>query len=270
VNRIPNPSLDRRQLLRNGGLMLSMGAIVAACGADRGGSTDPGRLGVADEEPELPDGEVNDVVLLRTAQSLEYTALAVYDAAAATGVLSAAEIALTSRFVEDHTEHAALVGSLIRDHGGAEFQCSNPFIMDRAVTPILGALEGSDDVHRDLLNIAHAFESLAGATYQAVTGSLIDLSLRKEMMRIGGEENRHAVALAAAINPSTTFSPAMFGVPLSKDDDGFPIPYQIPSTFGQLTGIELVVGARDDEGGRFSTLLQTPAQNTFVYEHQSC
>ena len=271
MNRLPNPSLGRRQLLRNGGLALSMGAIVAACGSNRGGSTNPGRLGVADEAPELDQPPIDDVVLLRTAQSLEYTALAVYAAAGATGELSSAESALTGRFVEDHTGHAARIGSLISDHGGAEFLCPNPFIMDRAVGPILGALDGSDDVHRDLLNIAHGFESLAGATYQALVGSLADLALRKEMMRIGGEENRHATALAGAINPDVVFSPAMFGEPLSKDDDGFPIPYQIPSTFGALTGIELVVGARDaDEGTRFSTLLQTPAQNSFVYEDQSC
>ncbi len=118
MNRFPNPSLDRRQLLRNGGLALSMSAIVAACGSNRGGSTDPGRLGVAEAAPEAEQGEINDIVLLRTAQSLEYTALAVYDAAAATGVLSSAEAALTGRFVEDHTGHAAALGTLITAGGG--------------------------------------------------------------------------------------------------------------------------------------------------------
>ena len=270
MNRFPNPSLDRRQLLRNGGLALSMSAIVAACGLNRGGSTDPGRLGVAEAAPEAEQGEINDIVLLRTAQSLEYTALAVYDAAAATGALSSAEAALTGRFVEDHTGHAAALGTLITAGGGSEFTCPNSFIMDRAVGPILGALDGSDDLHRDVLNVAHAFETLAGATYQAVVTSLTDLSLRAQAMRIGGEENRHAAALAAAINPDVVFSPAMFGEPLSSDADGFSIPYAIPSTFGLLTGIELVVGARDEEGTRFSALLQTPAENTFVYEDQSC
>jgi len=271
VNHVPNPSLDRRQLLRNGGLMLSIGAIVAACGSDRGGSTSPGRLGVVREAPELPESDVNDVVLLRTAQSLEYTTLAVYDAAGAAGELSSAESTLTGRFIEDHTRHAALIGSLITDHGGAEFQCSNPFLMDRAVTPILGALEGSDDAHRDLLNIAHGFETLAGASYQSLVGTLTDPSLRKELMRIGGEENRHATALAGVINPDSVYSPAMFGEPLLDDEDGIPIPYQIPSTFGLLTGVELVVGAGDDvDGSRFGIQLATPAQNTFVYEHQSC
>ncbi len=270
MNRFPNPSLGRRQLLRNGGLALSIGAIATACGSTRGGSSDPGRLGVAEkvEAPQQP--EVTDVVLLRTAQSLEYTALAVYEAAGATGALSAAETALASRFVADHTGHAALVGSLIVDQGGAEFACANPFVMDRAVAPILAALDGTDDLHRDLLNIAHGFEAWAAASYQTLVAALVDLSLRKEMMRIGGEENRHAAALAAAINPAEIFSPALFGEPVDKDADGFPVPYAIPGVFGRLSGIELVVGARNVEGSRFSTQLQTPAQNSFVYESLSC
>ena len=270
MNRFPNPSLGRRQLLRNGGLALSIGAIATACGSNRAGGTNPGRLGVAEkvEAPQQP--EINDVVLLRTAQSLEYTALAVYDAAGATGALSAAETTLAGRFVADHTGHAALVGSLITDLGGTEFACANPFVMDRTVGPVLAALEGTDDLHRDLLNIAHGFEAWAAASYQALVTALADLSLRKEMMRIGGEENRHAAALASAINPDAIFSPALFGEPVDKDADGFPVPYAIPGVFGRLSGIELVVGARDAEGSRFSTQLQTPAQNSLVYESQSC
>ncbi len=270
MTRLPDPTLDRRQLLRTGGLALSMGAVIAACGGGRGGSDDPGRLGVADPAPEVPDAEVNDVVLLRTAQSLEYTALAVYDAAVGTEALTDAELSLAGRFVADHTGHAALLGSLIGDRGGEEFTCPNPFLMDRAVGPILAALEDTDDLHRDLLNIAHAFEAHAAASYQALVALLEDLPLRSEAMRIGGDENRHAAALAAAINPDAIFSPAMFGEPVSNDADGFPVPYAVPATFGQLTGIELVVGARTTDGGRFTVQLQTPAPNTLVYEYQSC
>lgn len=267
---LPTPSLDRRQLLRNGGLALSLGAVIAACGGGRGGSDDPGRLGVADTDPELPDGVVDDVVLLRTAQSLEYTALAVYDAAVGTGALNDGQLALAGRFVDDHMGHAALLGSLITDNGGDEFTCPNPFLMDRAVVPVLGALDETDDLERDLLNIAHAFEAHAAASYQALVPLLGDRSLRSEAMRIGGDENRHAAALASVINPDSIFSPTMFGEPVSNDADGFPVPYAIPATFGQLTGIELVVGARDAEGSRFSTLLQTPAPNSLVYSYVSC
>ena len=270
VNRMPNPSLDRRQLIRNGGLALSMGAIIAACGGGRSGPDNPGRLGVADTSPDLPEAEVNDVVLLRTAQSLEYTALDVYAAAAATGALSAAESSLAGRFVDDHTGHAALIGSLITDEGGEEFTCGNPFLADRAVGPVLGALEGTDDLHRDLLNIAYAFEQLAAESYQALVGLLGKPALRREAMRIGGDENRYAAALAAAINPDALFGPVLFGEQEVADADGFPIPHAVPSTFGVLTGIDLLVGARDDEGTRFSIQLQTPAANTLVYDYLTC
>lgn len=270
MTSFPNPSLDRRSLIRNGGLMLSMGAIIAACGDNRGGSTDPGRLGLAEPAPKLPDAEVNDGVLLRTAQSIEYTALAVYDAAFGLGVLSAAETALAERMVADHERHAAEIGALVTAAGAEEFTCANPFLMERAVGPILAAIDGSDDLHRDVMNIAHAFESLAGASYQALVNALSDQSLRSHAIRIGGEEQRHAAALAAAINPDELISPLLFGDVVVANDDGFTLPHAIPSTFGRLTGIDLVAGPRNDEGSRFSTQLQTPADNTFVYDYLSC
>jgi len=271
MTSIPNPSMDRRSLLRNGGLVIGFGAIIAACGNERAGSDDPGRLGVAAPKPTLPEAVVDDGVLLRTAQSLEYTALAVYEAALGLDVLSVAELALVGRFVEDHQRHAADLGALAGRAGAESFECPNPFLMDRAVTPILGALEGSQDLHRDVLNIAFAFESLAGSSYQALVGSLADPSLRSASMLIGSEEQRHAAALAAAINPGELINPVLLGGEANDiDDDGFPIPHAIPATYGQLTGIDLVVGERDAEGARFSTQLQTPAANTFVYESTSC
>ena len=270
MTSVPNPSLDRRALLRNSGIVLSFGAVIAACGADRSGSDDPGRLGVAEPAPTLPEAELNDGVLLRTAQSIEYTALAVYAAAADLDVLDRGEVTLVERFVADHERHAADLGALIGSAGADEFTCPNPFLMDRAVGPILGALEGSEDLHRDVLNIAHAFEALAGASYQALVASLADKSLRGAAMLIGGEEQRHAAALASAINPDELISPVLFGGQAEADDAGFPVPYAVPSTFGQHTGNEHVVGARDDEGARFSTQLQTPAANTIVYDYVSC
>ena len=40
--------------------------------------------------------------------------------------------------------------------------------------------------------------------------------------------------------------------------------------FGKVSGIDLVIGAVTAEGSRFAIQLQTPAQNTFVYEYMSC
>ncbi len=62
------PSFTRRALLRAGGVA-SFGALVAACG-DRGGDEAPGRVGQAPVVTDRPTGEVDDLLLLRTAQSL--------------------------------------------------------------------------------------------------------------------------------------------------------------------------------------------------------
>ena len=154
--------------------------------------------------------------------------------------------------------------------GGDEFACPNPFLMDRAVNPMLAALDGTDDLHRDLLNIAHAFEQIAGQSYQALVVSFTDPALRQAAMQIGGEELRHATVLARAITPDQTFAPSFFGEPEEKNADGFIVPYGIPSVFGKVSGFELVVGSQNDEGARFSLQLQTPAENTIVYDYQSC
>jgi len=272
MDSIPNPTIGRRALLRNGGIVIGFGAIVAACGGDdRTGSDDPGRLGVAAPLPTLPDGEVNDGVWLRTMQSLEYTLIAMYEMANELDGFTADEQTLVDRFVEDHERHAADLSALIGRAGAEPFECANPFLMERAVDPTFAALDGTDDLDRDLMNIAFAYESMVGASYQALIGALTDPSLRSDPMVIGGEEQRHAAALAAMINTETFINPVLLGeAPVDTDEDGFPVPYAIPATFGQLTGINLVVGARDDEGARFSIQLQTPADNTFVYDYLDC
>jgi hypothetical protein len=262
--------VTRREALRTGGLVLSLGAVAAACAAEAAGSEAPGRIGVAPPAPTLPPAVMDDMTLLRTAQSLEYTALELYAALIATGALTGDEPALFDRLVADHTEHAAQIGQLITAQGGTEYTCANSFIMDRSVNPSLAAMEGSDDVHRDVLNIAYSFEALFGASYQSFVRLLKAQDLRRAITLVGTEEQRHETVLARIINPDETFAPTFFGEPEEKDADGFPIPYAIPSVFGRVSPIELVVGAPNDEGARFSTLLQTPAENSFVYDYMSC
>ena len=46
--------------------------------------------------------------------------------------------------------------------------------------------------------------------------------------------------------------------------------WAMPSTFGTVSAIPLVVGAPNEEGQRFAIDLQTPAANTFVYNELSC
>lgn len=264
----PTPRLGRRQLLQQGGAVITLGAFVAACGSGRGGSTDPGRVGLAPPPASLPDGEVNDVVLLRTAQSIEYSALDVYAAASDLGVLSAGQETLVNRFVADHTGHGDLVGGLITDLGGDEFRKGNPWLAERTLAPVFAALATSDDPLRDVISTAYAFEQLAAESYQALVGLLTDPSLRREAMSIGVDENRHAAALAIASGGAGAYvNPEITGGEAEVGELGVSVPYAIPSTFGQLNAVQLVVGALDEEGSRTDLLLQTPAANALVYEY---
>jgi Ferritin-like domain len=263
--------IGRRQLLREGGVVLSLGAVIAACGDDRGGSDDPGRVGNAPPPSSLPEGVVDDVVLLRTAQSLEYVVLEMLAEALDSGTLDADTTAVLERFVEDHTRHADHVGALIAEAGGEAYECPNRFITDRTISPIREALEDTDDLARDLLYVAHALETLAAQTYQDLVGRLTSPELRKEMMVNGAEENRHSAVLALSITgvPEGYVNPTITGGEAPGESE-FPIPYAIPASFGQLGGIDLVIGAPNEEGVRTRITLQTPAENAFVYGEMSC
>jgi rubrerythrin len=252
-------------------MVLAIGAIGAACASNDAGGT-PGRIGIAPPPPTLPEVEdpPNDVTLLRTAQSMEFAALELYKSLIAMNVLTDEEKPVFARIVEDHTRHAAQMGELITGAGGQEYPCPNQFIMDRSVKPVLDATTDSDDLHRDVFNIAFSFESNFGASYQSFVPMFQALDLRSATVLDGGEEQRHAAVLARMINPEQTFSPTFFGEPEEKDGEGFVVPYAIPSVFGKVSPIELVVGKVRAEGTRFSIQLQTPAANTYVYEYMSC
>ncbi len=267
-----SPRIDRRSVLRAGGISLSLGAILAACGDGRGGLVEPGRVGTATPGSGLPDAPVNDLTYLRTAQSLEHTAIDVYETALGLGVLDSATATVVRRFMADHRSHSAALGQLITGLGGQPYTCANPWIMERAIAPIIERILGSDDQVRDLLATAHALETLAGATYQLFTGMLSDPQLRKAAMTIGADEQRHSATLAMAITgtPDGYISPALFGEELETTTAGFPIPYAIPATFGRLNAHELVVGQRDADGARLTIGLQTPAENSYVYDYMSC
>ena len=211
-------------------------------------------------------------MLLRTAQSLEYTALDAYAEARGLDVLSAAQDTIVQRFVDDHTGHSAALGGLITEAGGEEFACANPWLARRVIDPIFDAIDGSDDQLRDVLNIVQALENLLAASYQSFVGSLTAPDLRMKMMQIGADENRHAATMALTITgtPDGYVNPVLLGEPAAAEEPEFPVVYGIPSTFGTVSAIELVVGAPNEEGQRFTILLQTPAANTYVYNDQSC
>ncbi|MDP9463962.1 MAG: ferritin-like domain-containing protein [Actinomycetota bacterium] len=162
------------------------------------------------------------------------------------------------------------------------------------------AVAPSDDPHRDVLNFAHGLESLAGATYQALVALFSEPSLRADAMSIGAREARHAALLALTINPDrpgglVNFTDAVNAEPAAPPTTVVPsttiqnianpiggaapapeVPQTeiptvtaIPSQFGSLGAVQLVVGRGDENGTRLKLNLETPSLNSFVFEYMT-
>jgi hypothetical protein len=259
--------VGRRDALKLGGLTLSAAALVAACGDDRSGGTAPGRVGFAPPIEELADYPVDDAVLLRTASSLELTAVAVYEAILDTGLLDAELTALVERLIEDHLTIADEMADLTVSVGGVAWECTNPWYMDRAVTPILAAILASDNPLRDVLNTAVELENIAAGTHQSLTISLEDADAAAATISAATLESRHsAYIVAAARGPEGYISPLINGDGGSPTDvDGVPQKFSITTRFGSTGQAELVAGAPNENGVRQTFILQTPSLNSWIY-----
>ncbi len=270
--------LGRRSFLQIGGFSVATAAVLAACGGNDGGGL--ARVGNAPTTVPLPDPIINDGVLLRTASSLEHSAIAVYDLVIGNAdLLDPSLDDVAKRFRDDHAGHAALFEKLTAQIGAEPWTCSNPRIDEFVVGPVLKAITGApatedaaavtatDDAKRDVLHFAHGLESLAGATYQALVPLLSEPSMRKESITIGTHEVRHAALLALVI----TGRPDGYVPPVEApvDPPEFPIAYVIPSAFGSLGAQQVVLGAPNESGVRTTFSLDTPSLNSFVYDYMT-
>jgi len=251
-------------MLRGGLLAAGGAAFLVACG-DRGGNTDPGRVGVAPPLPTLPEAEIDDVAWLRTLQGISLGLLEVYAGIDKLGGLTGAPGELEQDFVAAHERTAEALGELVSSAGGTPVTEANPFYSERAIQPALAAAGAdSDDLTRDLNNIAYGFEEWCARSYQAAITAITDPELRVQMAVFAGEAARRSTALALAISPDTVVSPTLSGGQAGTDDNDFPIVYALPARFGQLTGLELTLGAPNEDGARVKVGLQTPADNALL------
>jgi len=270
TNEITNTNTTRygrRQAFKLGGLTISVAALAAACGSDRGGDTVPGRVGFAPPIAELEDYPVDDAVRLRTASSLELTAVAVYTAVLDTGLLDAEQTALVERLIEGHQMIADEMGQLTEAVGGVAWECTNAWYMDRAVEPILAAVLASDDPLRDIFDTAVALENIAAATHQSLTVELEDADAAAATIAAATRESRHSAALVATFRgPDGYVSPILDGVGEPElDPDGVPYMFAITSRFGSTGQVELIAGSPNENGVRQTFVLQTPSLNSWIY-----
>jgi len=258
--------VGRRDALRVGGITLSLAALVAACGEDISGSEAPGRVGYAPPVTDPPDYPVDDAVLLRTSSSVENTIIFIYEEILASGALDDSDIALLDRLVEGHVVISAEMGELTVAAGGQAWTCTNPWMMDRLVEPVMEVIATSDDPTRDTLSFAISLESLGAATNQMFAAELSTAELRAAAITAATLEARHSAAIPiVAYGPVAYVSPALYNEELGFTPDGLPQWYAVATTFGSIGQIDLVIGAPDENGTRSSFFLQTPAANSYIY-----
>lgn len=263
--------MNRRDLIRLGTVTLTGAVVASACGAQANveSSSNIAAAGTVVPNDKLADEPVDDMVLLRTAASLEYSVAALHDAIlGADGLLSgdyAPAAALLRRFRDDHLEHAGAVNGLVRAGGGTPWTKANPRIDDRYFVPALAEVvaEGNPDAALDAVTLALAAETLAGQTYQGAVGSLRSASLRAAAAGVGQDEARHAVVLAQLLNPGYA------GVAPSTDENGRPTVASVPGTFGGLASVQVRLGNPGDNGAKRNFILETPSLNAYIYASMS-
>jgi hypothetical protein len=254
--------VSRRHALRLGGLTAAVAAL-AACGVEE--DADPGRVGVVTPTTALPDYPVDDAVLLRTATSLEITIIDLYEEILARGELSAAATELMNRLIEDHQVTVGELQAQTIGAGGEPWECGNPWMLDRVVVPVIESIDRSVQIEQNVIDFAVALENLAAANNQSLAASMTTAEQRTTLAVASAQAARNAATITIRQRGSDGYvDPAPNGDPVFAED-GARLNFAVPSVFGSLAAIELVIVAPDVDGGPEDFSLQLPAENSYIY-----
>ena len=138
-------------------------------------------------------GANQDLVLARTAASLEKLAIDTYGAAAALLTTQAVRDAATM-FAGHHRMHLDALNGVITGAGGKAVTEMNQAVYDALVKPAVDAAK----TEADAVNLAIQLEEAAAQTYVFAGGALSTPQLHSTIMTIGGVEARHAAVLRMA------------------------------------------------------------------------
>lgn len=270
------PHFDRRGFLRVGGIAVAASTVLAACRNPKAKK----QLPVTGENPgykPLADKPVDDVVLLRTASSLEWSVIDAYRKIIDNGFIEDAAVTdVLKVFADHHAAHAGVFADATKSLGGTACTSLNEKITGYLIDPLLQEIAANKDGRsEDSKALAFALETLAAATYQSVVPSLTQPSLRRAAMSVGGVEARHAALLGAVLNP-TMLVPGAEGTPATTVAGQVPTAasanniHAVPTAFGALSPYPLTVGAANENGVRKTTNIETPSLNSLMYADEAC
>jgi rubrerythrin len=181
--------LGRRRMLRIGATSVAAAAVLAACGDDDEGS------GAAATTTTAKPAAAGDVRVLQTASSLELVAVATYDHAIKSTLVTTPAVADAAKaFMAQHKDHAEAFEALTKKMGAKPYTDPNPAVTQQ-LAPRVAALASE----RDVVALALDLERAAAATYLAAVGTFTDLTLNEVVMSVGGVEARHATVLAGVL-----------------------------------------------------------------------
>ncbi len=210
------PSPNRRDLFKLGGASILGVALLAACGSDDADApsattpagTTPGSTAATSTVPsttapamqpvdttspaEIDPAEM-DLILARTAASLEKLAVDAYGAAGGL-ITTPAILAAATMFAGHHQMHLDALNAVLTGAGATAITQMNQAVYDALVKPAIDAAK----TEADAVMLALALEEAAAQTYVFAGGALSTTGLRSTIMTIGGVEARHAAVLRMA------------------------------------------------------------------------
>src|SRR4051794_4691148 len=208
------PSPNRRQLFKIGGASILGAALLGACGSDAAdapaatsGSTAaapttgpvnsaPVSSAPANSAPATTPAANSaemDLVLARTAASLEKLAVDTYGTAAGL-VTTPAVLAAATMFAGHHQMHLDALNGVLTGAGAKPVTEMNMAVYNALVKPAVDAAK----TETDAVMLALTLEEAAAQTYVYAGGALSTPGLRSTIMTIGGVEARHAAVLRMA------------------------------------------------------------------------
>jgi hypothetical protein len=220
----------------------------------------------------LPETEVTDVVLLRTASSIVHNLIDAYDRVLATGVLDGAERGVVEEFRQTQDAHAEALAEATEDAGGEPYDEPNANFTTYVIEPGFELIEAGGNDPQDLIRFLHALESAASSTMQGFVPQLSDPALRQSAMTVGGVEARHAAVLSTYLDGTTVLPPTAAAPPAAEAEEttttaaaadagagAVPTPVaQVPSAFGTLAPVSVVLNGEE-------LVITSPGPNSYVY-----
>lgn len=182
---------SRRGFFKIGGVTLLGATVLAACGDDDEDVAETGTAPTTTAGEDAGGGNL-DLTLAKTAASVENLAVAAYQTAIDSGIVTDATIgAAAAAFRDHHQAHADAINGVVTGAGADAITDPNQVLFDALVQPVLD----SDPDQAALVQLAYDLETAAVQAYAFAGGNLSTPGLRSTIMTIGGVESRHAAVL---------------------------------------------------------------------------